>query len=111
VFHLCHLFLTLALFPLLFSQPSLKLIMTSSWAPVAHACNPSYSGGRDQENRSSKPAWANSLQDPILKEPITNIALVEWLQGEGLSSIPSTEKKKLIMISVFSMQDWKPKIK
>jgi hypothetical protein len=27
---------------------------------VAHACNPSYSGGRDQEDRSSKPAWANS---------------------------------------------------
>jgi hypothetical protein len=25
-------------------------------APVAHECNPSYSGGRDQENQSSKPA-------------------------------------------------------
>jgi hypothetical protein len=23
---------------------------------VVHACNPSYSGGRDQENRGSKPA-------------------------------------------------------
>jgi hypothetical protein len=30
-------------------------------APVAHTCNPSYSGGRDQEDRSSKPAQANSL--------------------------------------------------
>jgi hypothetical protein len=29
-------------------------------APVAHTCNPSYSGGRDQENRSSKPDCANS---------------------------------------------------
>jgi hypothetical protein len=28
--------------------------------PVAHAYNPSYSGGSDQEDRSSKPAWANS---------------------------------------------------
>jgi hypothetical protein len=28
---------------------------------VAHACNPSYSGGRDQEDCSSKPAWANSF--------------------------------------------------
>jgi hypothetical protein len=28
---------------------------------VAHACNSSYSGGTDQENHSSKPAWANSL--------------------------------------------------
>jgi hypothetical protein len=26
-----------------------------SQAPVAHACNPSYSGGRDQEDHSSKP--------------------------------------------------------
>jgi hypothetical protein len=28
----------------------------SSWALVAHACNPCYSGGRDQEDRDSKPA-------------------------------------------------------
>jgi hypothetical protein len=25
------------------------------WAPVAQACNPSYSGGRDQEDQSLKP--------------------------------------------------------
>jgi hypothetical protein len=31
-----------------------------SWAPVAHTCNPSYSGGRDQENYSSKPTRENS---------------------------------------------------
>jgi hypothetical protein len=36
--------------------------------PVAHDCNPSYSGGRDQEDDGSKPAWANSLRDPILKK-------------------------------------------
>jgi hypothetical protein len=30
---------------------------------VAHACNPSYSGGRDQEDRSSKPAQANSSRE------------------------------------------------
>jgi hypothetical protein len=29
-------------------------------APVAHACNPSYSGGRDQEDQGLKPAWGNS---------------------------------------------------
>jgi hypothetical protein len=28
-------------------------------APVAHTCNPSYSGGRDQKDHSSKPARAN----------------------------------------------------
>jgi hypothetical protein len=31
-------------------------ITNASWAPVAHACNPSYSGDRDQEDCSSKPA-------------------------------------------------------
>jgi hypothetical protein len=29
---------------------------------VAHACNPSYSRGRDQEDRGSKPAWGKSLR-------------------------------------------------
>jgi hypothetical protein len=37
--------------------------------PVAHSCNPSYSGGRDQEDHSSNPARANGLQDPISKKP------------------------------------------
>jgi hypothetical protein len=32
-----------------------------SQAPVAHDCNPSYSGGRDQEDQGSKPTLANSL--------------------------------------------------
>jgi hypothetical protein len=27
---------------------------------VAHACNPSYSGGRDQEDQGLNPAQANS---------------------------------------------------
>jgi hypothetical protein len=35
---------------------------------VAHACNPSYLGGRDQEDHSSKPVWANSLQNSISKK-------------------------------------------
>jgi hypothetical protein len=35
---------------------------------VAHACNTSYSGSRDQEDHGSKPAWANSPQDPISKK-------------------------------------------
>jgi hypothetical protein len=40
--------------------------------PVAHSCNPSYSGGRDQEDRGSKPVQANSSQDPISKTPSQN---------------------------------------
>jgi hypothetical protein len=37
---------------------------------VAHVCNPSYSGGRDQEDHGLKPAQANSSQDLISKKPI-----------------------------------------
>jgi hypothetical protein len=33
--------------------------LSHSWVRVAHACNPSYSGGRDQEDRGLKPAWGN----------------------------------------------------
>jgi hypothetical protein len=47
---------------------------------VAHAYNPSYSGGRDQKDLGSKPAQANSLRDPILKKPLTKKGLVEWLK-------------------------------
>jgi hypothetical protein len=39
-----------------------------SWV---HACNPSYSGGRDQEDCGLRPAQPNSSWEPILKTPIT----------------------------------------
>jgi hypothetical protein len=59
-------------------------------------CNPSYAGGRDQEDHGSKPAWANSSQDPILKKTITKKeGLVEWLKVKVLSSNPSTTKNKI----------------
>jgi hypothetical protein len=32
----------------------------SHWAWVAHTCNPSYSGGKDQEDCGSKPGQTNS---------------------------------------------------
>jgi hypothetical protein len=31
---------------------------------VVHICNPSYSGGRDQEDRSSKSSWAKGALSP-----------------------------------------------
>jgi hypothetical protein len=43
--------------------------MNYGQALVAHACNPSYSVGRDQEDHSLKPAQANSSKDPIWKNP------------------------------------------
>jgi hypothetical protein len=48
--------------------------------PVAPFYNLSYSEGRDQEDHGSKPAWANSSQDPVSKKPITKKGLVEWLK-------------------------------
>jgi hypothetical protein len=38
---------------------------------MAHTCNPSYSGGRDQEDCVSKRAQANSSQKHILKKTLT----------------------------------------
>jgi hypothetical protein len=49
--------------------------------PVAHTCNPSYSEGRDQEDRSSKPAQANSSTRPYLEKSFTKIGLVKALSS------------------------------
>jgi hypothetical protein len=40
------------------SSPGLK--NEWSWVPVAHTCNLSYSGGREQEDRGSGQDWTNS---------------------------------------------------
>jgi hypothetical protein len=45
-----------------------KILSNLSRAPVPHTCNPSYSGGRDQEDQGLKPAQANSSQDSISKK-------------------------------------------
>jgi hypothetical protein len=49
-------------------------------ARVAHTCNPSYSGGRDQDDRGLKPAWANSSARPYLEKNLHKKGLVEWLK-------------------------------
>jgi hypothetical protein len=61
---------------------------------MKHACNPSCSGGTNQEDRGSKPAQAKSSARPYLEKPFTKIGLVEWLKVKALSSSPSTTKKK-----------------
>jgi hypothetical protein len=63
----------------------------SSWALVAHACNPRYSRGRDQEDQGLKPAWANSSQDPIMKTLHKNRAW-RMAHGEGPDCKRSTTK-------------------
>jgi hypothetical protein len=57
----------------------LKVINTGL-ALVAHTCNPSYSGGRDQEDPGSKPTGANSSRDPILKKKASQKGLVKWFK-------------------------------
>jgi hypothetical protein len=49
-------------------------------APVAHTCEPSYWGGRDQEDGGLKPAQANGSQDPISKQAIIKTG---WQSGSS----------------------------
>jgi hypothetical protein len=65
--------------------------------PVTHACNPSYSGGRDQEDRDLKPAWQivhGTLSQKNLHKKKKKIGLVEWVQGEGPEVKPQYHKKR-----------------
>jgi hypothetical protein len=52
------------------------------WVPVDHTYNPTYLGGRNQEDGGMKPAQANSLQHTNLKIPNTKKrkGLAEWLK-------------------------------
>jgi hypothetical protein len=60
---------------------------------VAHTCNPSYSGGRDQEDNGFKPAQTNSSQDPISK--ISNTKRAGGVaQGVGPQFKPQYCKKR-----------------
>jgi hypothetical protein len=69
-------------------------------AGLAHTYNPSHSGDGDQEDHGSKPAWADSAKDLILK--ILNTKQGWWsgssgrapAECESLSSKASTAKKK-----------------
>jgi ribosome assembly protein YihI (activator of Der GTPase) len=65
------------------------------WAPVAPACNPSYSGGRDQEDCSLKLAGANSSGRSYLekKKKIKKIGLVSGSRCSLISN-PNTAKNK-----------------
>jgi hypothetical protein len=88
----------------MFSSPQAVPILSPEYlksyfspSPVAHTYNPSCSGSRNQEDHSSKPAQENSLQDPILKNPISKNWASRVAQGEGPEFKPQyhTQKKKL----------------
>jgi hypothetical protein len=54
----------------------------------------SYCGRRDQEAHHSKPVWANSSPDSILKKPNTKRGLVESAQDVGPEFKPQYHRKK-----------------
>jgi hypothetical protein len=65
-----------------------------------HACDPSYSGGRDQEDRSSKPSQANSLGEPISKNPSQKMGWWSDSRCGPLSSRPSTAHTHTQIVSI-----------
>jgi hypothetical protein len=65
-----------------------------SWVLVPHTYNPSYSGGRDQEDLSSKPMWANSWWDPISKKTFTKKGWWNGYRYRSLVQTPVLKKKK-----------------
>jgi hypothetical protein len=64
---------------LLFNLKTQFKSIYASQALVAHACNPSYSGGGGQEDHRSKPAHANSSGRTYLKKTFYKKGLVQWL--------------------------------
>jgi hypothetical protein len=76
------------------NKHSNKKIVNLGLALVAHTCNPSYSGGRDQEDRSSKPAQENGSTRPYVENTHHKNRTVGVAKVKALSSNPSTTKKK-----------------
>jgi hypothetical protein len=67
----------------------------TSWAPVAHTYNPSYSGGRDQEYHGSKPPQ-KTVQE-ILKKKKKPSQIKGWWSGSRCRpwvQTPVLQKKK-----------------
>jgi hypothetical protein len=65
-------------------------------SPISHAYNPSYLGGRDQEDCGSKPAQANRSWDPMSKKKKKNTTKRSSgvAQDVGPESKPQYCKKK-----------------
>jgi hypothetical protein len=83
------------------SQNSLTTRISGRVPVVAHACNPTFSGGRDQEDQGSMPTQENSSWEPILKIPSTKQGR-EHLPSkwEALSSNHNTEEKNILGIPI-----------
>jgi hypothetical protein len=64
--------------------------------PVVHACNPSYAGGRNQEDHGSKLAQANSSLRPYLEKNLQKNRAGGVVQDEGHEFKPQYCKKRNI---------------
>jgi hypothetical protein len=72
-------------------------------APVAQAYNPSYSGGRDQEDWGMKPAQANSSWDvPLSRKNPLQKKTGGVAQGVGPEFKPQYCKKKIRYIRIIN---------
>jgi hypothetical protein len=71
-----------------------KKKVVKSWVLVAHTCNPSFSGGRDQEDRSSKPAPGKQFVRPYLKKNPSQKRTGGMAQGVGPEFKPQYHKKQ-----------------
>jgi hypothetical protein len=76
-----------------FNSGSLSLTPFLFQNCILPVCNPSYSGGRDQEDCSSKPARGNSSPDLISKNP-SQKRTGGVAQGLGPEFKPQYHKKK-----------------
>jgi hypothetical protein len=75
-----------------------------SQVPMAHACNPRYSGGRDQEDHSLKLVWANGSRDPISKTPAythTHTHTHTKRRGKRRSSQHFSAPLKVVLLDFF----------
>jgi hypothetical protein len=60
-----------------YRTPIAQVLKAPGASEVAQACNPSYSGDRDQEDHGLKPAQANSSARPYLEKNHHKKGLVE----------------------------------
>jgi hypothetical protein len=71
--------------------------LSLSWVLVAHACNPSYSGVRDQEDHNLKPTSDKQFRRPYLKKKKSQKRAGGVAQGVGPEFKPQhhTHTKKI----------------
>jgi hypothetical protein len=68
--------------------------LLTGWAVVAHTCNSSYSGGRDQEDQGSKSALGKQFERPYLGKKPSQKSTGRVVQGVCPEFKPQYGKNK-----------------